>query len=86
MPKPFLSLPMMYIIIGLYRTIHDPNIRVPVWVRVDAPYSMKPVMAVAGQAPTWINARTRGRINIRKSLAPLCIHLFEVVHHCSRLH
>jgi ribosomal protein L39E len=85
MPKQILSLPMVYIN-RLYRTIHDPNIRVPVWVRAAAPYSIQPVMAVVGQAPTWVDARTRGRINIRKSLVPSCIHLFDVIHPCSRPH
>ena len=42
MPKQFLSSPVVYIIVGLYRTIHDSTIRVPVWVRADVPYSMKP--------------------------------------------
>jgi len=41
MPKQFLSSPVVYIIVGLYRTIHDSTIRVPVWVRADASYSIK---------------------------------------------
>jgi hypothetical protein len=86
MPKQFISLPIVYIIVGLYRTARDPNIRVPIWVRADAPYSMKPVMAVAGQTPTWIDARTCGRINICKSFTPLCTHLFDVVYPCPRPH
>ena len=74
MPKQFISLPVVYIITGLYRTIHDTNIRVPVWVRANAPYSMKSVIAVAGQATAWIDARTGSRINICISIICFIVH------------
>jgi hypothetical protein len=87
MPKHFLSAPPVYIIVGLYRTIHDPNIRVPVWVRTNVINTMKP-----GPTMRWLQDKlrrglTRGLIVasiyvITCSFAPLCIYLFEVAHPC----